>query len=171
VNYGQRKLRELIEKIALELRDPADNYVQQSDVIKVLLERLRYGNVDEAIAAEVINLVAGSEVRGFFNSRKPKFTSQGSLYFPGFWLPLGKGKRVQMSDASNFDLIAYGDGVRGNREKIDAAEDRTRAYVAERAAALEANPGRRLHWAEVHLFGYNPEEQDPDEYLIGDEDE
>lgn len=170
MNYGQKKIRDLIEQTAIEMRDPADNYVYQSEVAKEVECRLRDAEQHPAVMAEIVHLVAQAETRAFFNSRKPKFSAQGSLYMPFFWLPLGKGKRVQMSDASDFDLTEYGDGVRVNRERVDLAEDKTRLYVAQRVAELKGNPGRRLHWVEINLFGFDEKALDPEEYLCEEDD-
>lgn len=165
MNFGQRELRALIEKIAIELRDPIDNYVHQKQVVDAVEEKLRSGKVHPAILSEIARLASSSQVSGFFASRKPKLTTQGSLYFPGFWLPLGGGKRVQMCDATDLDLVTYGEGVEDNRKKVDDAAKRSQQYIAERVLGIQANPGRRLHWVEVNVFGYAQTEQDPNEYL------
>lgn len=168
MNFGQKEIRRIIEETALELRDPADNYVYQKNVIDAVEGKL-LSNVHPATAAEIIRLVSVSETRAFFNSRKPKFSAQGSFYLPGFWLPLGGGKRVQMADATDLDLVEYGDGVEQNRTKINKAADRTREYVAERVAQFGKHPGRRLHWIECEVFGYTACESDPEDYYEEEE--
>lgn len=169
-SYGQRQIDEFVREIALELRDPATNYVYQKQVTEALEKKLMLG-VDPAVMSALIRSASASQVKSYFDRCKPKFGPQQSLYFPGFWLPLGAGKRVQMADASDQDLIAYGEGVQANRQKINVAADRTEEYVTSRVARLNQHPGRRLHWIEVNEFGYPAEEQDPEEFMYDEEED
>lgn len=169
MSYAQRELINLVEAVALGLRDPANNYVLKKDVTAEVERRLLV-ETHPAVMAEIIRSVSQSTTTRFFNGRKPKFSDQGGLYFPGFWLPLGGGKRVLMADATDADLLAYADGVEDNRKKINEAADRTGDYVRERMSAWGRHPGKLLHWVEVHEFGYEPTEQDPEEYFSDDEE-
>lgn len=168
MNYADVKLDDLVNKVALDCKEPGTGYVHRKVVIAEVERLLTVDGIPMEVRGELLRRIAAAEVDRYFNRRKPRMTNQGSLYCADFWLPLGDGKRVQMSDADTADLAAYLRIVEDNRRRVNARADQTAVYVRERVSALDAHPGRRLGWVEENVFGHSVAEVDLDEQFVED---
>lgn len=154
MNRTDIRLDKIVDEEAKASKESGTGYVHRKVVVAAVERRLVEEGLPIEARGEMLHRVAEYETDRYFNLRKPKITNQESIYCPDFWLPLGDGKRVQMCDAGTADLITYLRGVRKNEERVKARALTTGEYIDVRVAALEANPGQRLHWVEVNLFGY-----------------
>lgn len=154
------RLWELVEAAALDITDEQTGRFENKPFIEEIRARLG----DEDLAAHVraigIDRLAKSLADGFVRRRNPKPGKPSGMFHPRAVLPLGKGVRVWMEQATDSDLISWALQSTRNLTRVASAEGARQKYAMERIDAFRTHVGWRLGQIERVVFGY-PDDDEP----------
>jgi hypothetical protein len=173
VSTHEVRIWELVEQAARAATDEDGRFSgkRHKDELAHLLSTVDFPQVRDV----QLDLSARKLVESFARRRNPR-TRNGqsaipSLYDDGFLLVLEDGMRVWMEDATQQDLILWGNRTAEKTAKHLEAQRQREQYIEARLTVWRGRPDiEKLGKLERHFFGYSPVDGDGmDDDLDGDD--